>query len=695
MDIIARKRSEDPAQEHLREHKAQWNQRVKAFIKMLIAAKKAMNGTPVTELGLPKGDIKLPLPEQVASILDTLASEYSDLTHDAGSIISEQHHYSEARRKPQAPKAQPQASPQAVAHRRNELVKMASDEFASYGSNMFSRLWTYVATPFRFGDEDRWVRKNLLQAAVEIQSSLGDIGKFIVSSDEDAIPQTVYHTRILMQTFLNDLANPILELSKHKEEQRGDIKGEEDEQVEEELGETVPLSEVETPVAPEEAKKELETVKEEVKPEANPTEEKPAEKRHKGQLTREGPVVIYPVNRPEIKEPIVYTEAELGGINSFLSDVHGIGGVLEGYVKPAINKHRTDKTLTEKLRLIKAGINELEVLIRRFNEAVDSNSQIYETLFGWYKDIRDLNSLVINQALEANINIKQGNIEDSDLQKFAQARFTRWIGRKKLEILKSKNYRMKLQADKLITSAYKSLNDIMNVLQEKNAEVDRIVKALTNLSAIFGELSSVVSRMAIVYNDYLKLEKLKSKGKKLDKSVISPVDIRDLNRYQKTLTPEEEEEIIGIDEAINELPVSEEIKKYITDIENNAIKRKALNFVKKNQFVEIDEVVEFVRNIGVKPQQKGKTVKPTSAPTSTSSKSGFGDVRAVTGGVSIPLKKFQQLIDSKVVTITSPTSIRTSNRRMPAFVGFESFLKPSTIYKVEEKDGRVNITAAT
>ena len=50
---IARKRSMDPAQEHLREQKDIWNKSTKALIAKMIAFKQALNGRGNVSAGLP------------------------------------------------------------------------------------------------------------------------------------------------------------------------------------------------------------------------------------------------------------------------------------------------------------------------------------------------------------------------------------------------------------------------------------------------------------------------------------------------------------------------------------------------------------------------------------------------------------------------------------------------------------------
>lgn len=106
MDVTARKKSQDPVQEALRTHKDKWNLAAKEFISRVIAFKRAMNGRGDAKYGLPPGNIKEPLPEQITAFLSTLSANYEQLASEALQIEQQQTAYSQTRRKPK-PKGQP------------------------------------------------------------------------------------------------------------------------------------------------------------------------------------------------------------------------------------------------------------------------------------------------------------------------------------------------------------------------------------------------------------------------------------------------------------------------------------------------------------------------------------------------------------------------------------------------------------
>ncbi|HVI43185.1 MAG TPA: hypothetical protein VM577_21465, partial [Anaerovoracaceae bacterium] len=83
---LGRKRSNDPAQESLRQAKDAWNQEVKSLIAGLIAFKQGMNGRGNPKAGIPPSSIKDPLPPQMGQYLNGIATHYSKIVDDAKKI---------------------------------------------------------------------------------------------------------------------------------------------------------------------------------------------------------------------------------------------------------------------------------------------------------------------------------------------------------------------------------------------------------------------------------------------------------------------------------------------------------------------------------------------------------------------------------------------------------------------------------
>jgi len=175
MAKIARKVSEDPKQEKLRQNKSDWNSHVSRFISTLIALKQAMNGRDVPELHLSKSSIKEPIPDIVPSLLDHLASEYAIITSDGKSLVNDQLEYSKTR----------------------NVSKVAS--------NSFTRFFTYITLPFQFSDKNRFERKNLLKSAVKVENLLLEIEDYLLSRDPLGIPKAILSSKDFYHVFQHDL----------------------------------------------------------------------------------------------------------------------------------------------------------------------------------------------------------------------------------------------------------------------------------------------------------------------------------------------------------------------------------------------------------------------------------------------------------------------------------------------------------
>lgn len=185
MHKYARKPSSDSIQEALREHKAIWNKHVSKFLSTLIALKNAMNGRPVSALGVEKGNIKDPLPPIIPQLLDHLASEYEALTQEGKSIVNEQANYSKTRQKGK------------------EVI----------ASNPLSRFWAYTKLPFQ-SDPHKWSRKNLLQATVDLEHIITQIEDAILSRKSNTIPLAIYLTKDFTYKFEHDVLREFLNLKK-------------------------------------------------------------------------------------------------------------------------------------------------------------------------------------------------------------------------------------------------------------------------------------------------------------------------------------------------------------------------------------------------------------------------------------------------------------------------------------------------
>lgn len=201
MDLVeknARGRSKDPVQENLKEHKSTWNEKTSKFITLLIALKQGLNGKPVPALNIPAGRLHDPIPDSVIGLLDQMAGIYEELTQTAKQIVQEQQSHAEQvgqRRE------QKQQSPTLASKESTEIIKEAS--------NVLTRLWTYISTPFNFSDEDKWIRVNLLQNLARIHRILKEIRENLATRSENTIPHAVYLTKDLIHNFLVTIVSPL------------------------------------------------------------------------------------------------------------------------------------------------------------------------------------------------------------------------------------------------------------------------------------------------------------------------------------------------------------------------------------------------------------------------------------------------------------------------------------------------------
>ena len=167
---IARKKSNDPAQEELRSLKDNWNNKVKLLIDNLINYKKLTNGFP-NKFHMEKSNIKDPIPANPSDIIAALARDFSVIVSDSNKIINNQIQYSNSRRKSQ---------------------KKASDfsNLESFGSNPATRFWSRLKN-ISITDSPESIKKkyrmDFLTANLNIYRSLNSLQNYILKSGADSI----------------------------------------------------------------------------------------------------------------------------------------------------------------------------------------------------------------------------------------------------------------------------------------------------------------------------------------------------------------------------------------------------------------------------------------------------------------------------------------------------------------------------
>lgn len=169
MEISARKKSNDPLQENLREHKDLWNASTKNLISKLIAFKRGINGRGDLRAGLPPSDIKNPIPNEIVSYLSHLSDDYVSVIKGAEQIIYEQAQYSESRKQ-------------------SGQIQLANDQLITEASWWGSQIW---AKTFGIKKNKKYLVR-MLNSAIDLKSQLLDTENILSSSDPNAIQKAFY-----------------------------------------------------------------------------------------------------------------------------------------------------------------------------------------------------------------------------------------------------------------------------------------------------------------------------------------------------------------------------------------------------------------------------------------------------------------------------------------------------------------------
>lgn len=213
--IVARKASQDPLQERLRAHKAEWNKkcsefiaRLNAFKPTLIAFKRGLNGRGDAKAGLPISNIKDPLPTEISgyagtvhSLFNELASEFASLVSESNNIVQEQVQYSEHRRKPQ----QRQAS------------QLLDDTLIAEGSNKLTRLWAQLSAVLS-SDETKRQRLSMLGLSERLFKNLVNLEDLVLTTNISDM-EKVLNSYFLVINNLEALKHDFNKLLKIKNEQ--------------------------------------------------------------------------------------------------------------------------------------------------------------------------------------------------------------------------------------------------------------------------------------------------------------------------------------------------------------------------------------------------------------------------------------------------------------------------------------------
>jgi len=565
--VLARTRSEDPTQESLREHKSQWNKAVSEFIDRtrdrkltprLIALKKILNGHPVPEFGISeKGSIKEPLPDIAAKLLDALSSEYqtvaqefSQLANSAGGLIQEQSSYSQNRRQPLTPEQRQQMQQERMQQMQQIQTAAQSNVLVKEAANPFTRLWTYISTPFMFGDKDRFIRKNMLQAAADIEQMLLEIGNEVLKREENSIPSAVIMTKNLINLFSTGVQIPLLELNKEKE---SEVTKSETNYIERK---TVPLNEEtfalflksdEFKTLEDYKKKFPEVIGivigkkkdgtwEAILPETRgfAREEKAEEKDNPtSELTDQVTRVDSPQdlsadpeainldgdNNPEVFEHIAAWQQD------FNEKQNSLHGWVTGVYNVAKSEGRLQQPVVETLDNAFSDIERISVDL----QAAINTHEDPRTIYNYYKQFIYLYNNIISIAAR----LQSLSSQDSEIMvKLAQSKMGWWLRRQWVSLLRGRDRQARLLVDRNIVEAEKVLNKLMDMLQERKAPIDELTKITISFAVQINEVIKSMLILADIHNNEqaLKQYQARSKGKRV---MVNKIDVTMLTSLKR------------------------------------------------------------------------------------------------------------------------------------------------------------------
>ena len=177
----ARKSSNDLVQEKLREDKAVLNKKITLFINDLIHLKKMMNGWN-SKFFNQKSKINDPIPADPATIIGSLARDYSEIAKEQLKVVNDQINYSKNRRKKQINTNPDQLS----------LFQKASNDYdlISNSSNPISRFFARLLNPgIGFGEAARIrrYRNSLLTASIDLYRNIENFQGLIMGVSAESI----------------------------------------------------------------------------------------------------------------------------------------------------------------------------------------------------------------------------------------------------------------------------------------------------------------------------------------------------------------------------------------------------------------------------------------------------------------------------------------------------------------------------
>lgn len=461
----ARKKSEDPVQEALRQNKDNWNHEASLLIAQLIAFKKGLNGRGEPRVGIPPGSIKDPMPNEVGSYLDQLADRFNKLVSDAHHIIDEQLQYSETRKKSV----------------KEQTASVFDDDIIKTASWWGSRALTYTKNQYlnpkywRSADESVKTRMLMLKVSVDLIKQLKVIDNYVVSKDINSVPNAIYDFDKFISAFNKLLLGNIKKLSKLENENK-------------EIGsdriENKALGPTETPPAISEISKQDE-------------------------IHRDTNIPIVPTEEPDLELSGKKTQEVELTAKAILDDIIVSGRLIQIMNLLGLNKGN--------INLFESGIKELRKVL---DNIVISDHGSLEEANNSYSDLKELSSKILkvndvsfsDQLNEAEkLLISKAGSVSPEFEKLAKNYLSRWLKRQKLKLLPNSDDRIRLEASNKIITLIGLVNSFQNILEKNEQNLDVIKDSFFAIGNELGELSDDLYYLGKTHNDEYEQNRLNGK----------------------------------------------------------------------------------------------------------------------------------------------------------------------------------------
>lgn len=487
----ARKRSDDPSQESLREAKSKWNDEKKLFIAQVIAFGRGFNGKGDARAGLPTSDIKYPFPPEITQYLEDMTRRFERLVTDARHIVDMQAEYSKNRRK-----GKKDTHPGAMS-------MVATNEFMldKQGATRFSRWWAWV-TQYPWFREDQATKDRiaLMYSLADFKNQINDIEDVLGSTDKNALAHSFYswikfsalfNTRF--RRMLDTALDRHLELFKEKVENK------------ENIGAPPPRP---TPGA-EEEKEDLKRNKEE-----NQKEEDQS-------LEISG-----------IEQAVIAVQNDLEKALIAAAKIKTLINLDK--IKPLGNGDATDKYYKN----VSQKAFEILMMIRRNEgdvEIKEKYSKLIDAYVSFMQELSRMAGLSGPVGTIAELMVKLQEIEKQSygspaIEKLAKKKVRRWLQRLRLSLHTDELNRFKLDTTRKLKDLDSLMDSAQDLLQSPNTIIVEVIELIIKIYGMIADLCYDFSIIGRYHNAALGEERSKKR-----KPTAGAIPTTDISYTEKTM----------------------------------------------------------------------------------------------------------------------------------------------------------------